>query len=743
MNTVAVPIGAALAVENWAQGDRGEAGAIPATPTPPATPLAGGVRGARVALAGVVVAWVAMVGAVALRLADRSGDAGGGTLAVALGYLGIVTVLAFASVMHLTARLGAAHRFANHVPTPLAQVRRHFAADQPTMTVLIPSYREETEVIRRTVLSAALQEYRDLRIVLLIDDPPSVPAGSVEAAQLDRARLVPQEVAAQLAVPHRRALQSFADFEERVRGLGAVGSFEARLAASELHAASATLAGWAVPWAGGDHADRFFGADVLGALGRDLCAEADRLIDLSRSDALPVTEIRAAYRRLVDIFDARLTSFERKRYASLSHEPNKAMNLNAYLGLMGRSFVEVEEPDGIVLTSHAAGLDGCAGTPDDGGAVASPSSCRHVPDSDYVLTLDADSVLLPGYAARLVHLLEQPENASVGVAQTPYSAFPNPATQLERIAGATTDMQYVLHQGMTHYGATFWVGANAVLRKRAIDDIVVTSVEEGREVHRFIQDRTVIEDTESSLDLLLREWTLVNYPERLAYSATPPDFGSLIIQRRRWANGGLIILPNLGRLLRGRRRRRERSPLAGTMLQFHYLTSMPATSLALLSMLALPAAALDGLVPTGLVPLLMAPYLMVLVADLPRCGYRAADVLRVYALNLLLVPVNLAGAFRSLQQAATGRKAPFIRTPKVKDRVAAPASYVVLPAVAGALGLVAAVASMAERPGLLPALAAATALLTLYGVVVLVGARNAWEDVVAGVRMRLSQSAQR
>jgi len=28
-------------------------------------------------------------------------------------------------------------------------------------------------------------------------------------------------------------------------------------------------------------------------------------------------------------------NFERKRYASLSQEANKAMNINAYLGLMG------------------------------------------------------------------------------------------------------------------------------------------------------------------------------------------------------------------------------------------------------------------------------------------------------------------------------------------------------------------------------------------------------------------------
>ena len=49
----------------------------------------------------------------------------------------------------------------------------------------------------------------------------------------------------------------------------------------------------------------------------------------------------------------------------------------------------------------------------------------------------------------------------------------------------------------------------------------------------------------------------MNYPERLSYSATPPDFGSLVVQRRRWANGGLLILPKLWDQLRERRLRRR------------------------------------------------------------------------------------------------------------------------------------------------------------------------------------------
>jgi cellulose synthase/poly-beta-1,6-N-acetylglucosamine synthase-like glycosyltransferase len=183
-----------------------------------------------------------------------------------------------------------------------------------------------------------------------------------------------------------------------------------------------------------------------------------------------------------------------------------------------------------------------------------------IPETDYVMTVDADSVILPEYALRLVYLLEQAENSRVAVAQSPYSAFPGAATRIERIAGATTDLQHIIHQGMTYYGASFWVGANAVLRKAALDDIAETEYIGGYPIHRYISDRTVIEDTESTIDLAAGGWSLHNYPERLAYSATPPDFGSLCIQRHRWSNGGLLIVPKLVRCIHRRRRRPPSGP---------------------------------------------------------------------------------------------------------------------------------------------------------------------------------------
>src|SRR5439155_63876 len=241
------------------------------------------------------------------------------------------------------------------------------------------------------------------------------------------------------------------------------------------------------------------------------------------------TRLQLEYHRLARRFRVRLGSFERKRYANLSHEPNKAMNLNSYLGLMGACYRELHRADGVHLQRAEAGV--------------------RFEDAEFVITLDADSMTSPDYALLLIHELRQPGNARVAVAQTPYSSLPARFGTIEYVAGATTDIQYLIHQGFTRYRATYWVGANALLRKAALEDIVVTQMERGFPVKIYIQDRTVIEDTESSIDLIERGWQLYNYPERLAFSATPPDFGALLIQRRRWANGGLIILPKLLRYL--------------------------------------------------------------------------------------------------------------------------------------------------------------------------------------------------
>jgi hypothetical protein len=199
----------------------------------------------------------------------------------------------------------------------------------------------------------------------------------------------------------------------------------------------------------------------------------------------------------------------------------------------------------------------------------------------------------------------------------------------------------------------------------------MTHVEErGFEVPKFIRDRTLIEDTESTLDLISKGWTLFNYPQRLAFSATPPDFGSLLIQRRRWANGGLLIMPKLWRYMRSTALTRRVS--TEVFMRAQYLLSLGPVSLAFLFVVFVAVGQAlwsTWMVVAGLV------YYAFYLRDLRLSGYGWADLFRVFALNLLLIPVNLCGLGLSAYQACSGYKAQFGRTPKTADRTPVPSGY--------------------------------------------------------------------
>ncbi|WP_433862493.1 glycosyltransferase family 2 protein [Streptomyces sp. L7] len=615
----------------------------------------------RVAIVATIVFWAIYVVTTIIRQFLVLGTQDFRFTMEAIGYTVVVTFLTFSALMYLVARQGALQRFQKHVRVPRAELDRHFAQHQPSITVLVPSYAEEPEVVRMTLLSAALQEFPSMRVVLLVDDNPD-PTDPAVAERLNATRALADSITGQLAEPRFRFSDALLRFE-----LGDERAFADDAAALELAGHYRWAAEWLYAQADAhgieDHVDVFFADQVLRALGDELALTAEAVTAaVGEGAALTTARVAQLYRRLAWTFDAELMIFERKKWASLSHEANKAMNLNAYIGLMGGTYRVEDTPDGPILNPVPAG----SRRPGD----------IEIPDSDFLLTLDADSILLREYCLRLTYFLQQPDNARVAVTQTPYSSFRGAGTRIERLAGATTDIQHILHQGKSFYGATFWVGANAVIRKRALEDIVETEWVGGFEVRRYIQDRTVIEDTESSIDLGTHGWTLVNYPERLSYSATPPDFGSLIVQRRRWANGGLLILPKLWKQVRERKRRGETVSRIELLLRVNYMASICWASFGLVFLLAYPY---DGRLLSPMVLLAALPYFISQASDLRYAGYKGTDIFRIYGFNLILLPVNLAGVLKSIQQSLTGKKIPFARTPKVKNRTASPLLYVIAP----------------------------------------------------------------
>ena len=165
-------------------------------------------------------------------------------------------------------------------------------------------------------------------------------------------------------------------------------------------------------------------------------------------------------------------------------------------------------------------------------------------------------------------------------------------------------------------------------------------------------------------------------------------------------------------------------------LRLHYLGSLAWSSVALPILLCYP---FGQPMDSAWLPVAAAPYFLLYGRDLVQNGYRWTDLLRVYALNLLLVVVHLSGVLKSLQQAWTRRKIPFGRTPKVVGRTAAPAGFVVLEFAILGFCLLAAAHDALRHQWSHAAFALANGAFLAYALVAFVGLRAAAEDVRAGL----------
>lgn len=295
----------------------------------------------------------------------------------------IVAFLIYGGLVYQLTRLAYHFRRSHHRPAPPWELEAIHDQDRvPALTILVPSYREEESTIVKTLLSAALQEYPGCRIVLLIDDPPQ-PSTPGERAGLAAARSLPQRVQDLLQQPRARISAELAAFEQRVRQGALDPVLERERVASLYDEAAEWFEGQMQGHARSDHVDGFFVEQLLAAHQGRLRTSAAAIREGVQDDRI---SLRRLYRRLAALFDAELTSFERKRYVNLSHEPNKAMNLNSYMGLVGRTWREQPASDGLHL--EPVEMTGTRATD------------RSIPETDYFITLDADSILMPDYALR-------------------------------------------------------------------------------------------------------------------------------------------------------------------------------------------------------------------------------------------------------------------------------------------------------------------------------------------------------
>src|SRR6266404_1385590 len=104
----------------------------------------------------------------------------------------IFILLSYGNLVYQISRVGYFKRLRTHRAASRDELEAIYDSDPPAVVVLIPSYREELEVIRQTLMSAALMEYPGKRIALLIDDPPN--SDPIMAADLAAPRHLTREV---------------------------------------------------------------------------------------------------------------------------------------------------------------------------------------------------------------------------------------------------------------------------------------------------------------------------------------------------------------------------------------------------------------------------------------------------------------------------------------------------------------------------------------------------------------------
>ena len=268
----------------------------------------------RMAIVLTVSAWFTYV---VLTIVQQfiEGDASSARLVIeALVYLVVVTALTASAMAYLITRIGFFYRSRAHNRAPRAAIDHFFTQTVPTVTVLVPSYQEDERVIRTTLLSAALQEHPHLRVVLLIDDPPTAEVGTRSTAAR-AARALPAKIEAELAAPAQAtSYDALEHFEVIQMGDRRPPVDDMRTLASHYEFSAGWLRGLGAKQEIVDHADSFFVEHVLGALASDLQTIAEALnAGASEGASLTTDRLLDLYRRLVATFRAEMSSFERKQ----------------------------------------------------------------------------------------------------------------------------------------------------------------------------------------------------------------------------------------------------------------------------------------------------------------------------------------------------------------------------------------------------------------------------------------------
>jgi len=266
-------------------------------------------------------------------------------------------------------------------------------------------------------------------------------------------------------------------------------------------------------------------------------------------------------------------------------------------------------------------------------------------NGEFIATLDADHIPLPGFLDETIGFFEDP---TVAVVQGPQLFY-----NIDSFEHDSPDWHeqklffHVILPGKNRTKSAFWCGTPSVLRRSAIESI------------GGIAEETVTEDLHTSIRLARHGYHVVYIDRPLASGLAPATLKDFLAQRFRWAQGAMQVF-------------RKDNPLWGRGLtlgqRISFFASMETyfDALQKLTLLAIPLVVLlTGALPINTLSwsfwVRFTPYMILTFSALWLLGrgiYNIWDILRYDAIKMF----TFASALRTL---ITGRTRPFQVTSKV------------------------------------------------------------------------------
>lgn len=153
-------------------------------------------------------------------------------------------------------------------------------------------------------------------------------------------------------------------------------------------------------------------------------------------------------------------------------------------------------------------------------------------DAEFIAVFDADHVPARDFLTRTLGFFRKPDLAFVQTPQEYYNldSYQHRAGRDQRYRWTEQGLFFrVIQRGKDHYGAAYFCGSCAVLRRSALDAI------------GGFATGTITEDLHTSLRLHKHGFTSVYFPAPLAYGLAPDSPHAFLVQRLRWGQGAMRV----------------------------------------------------------------------------------------------------------------------------------------------------------------------------------------------------------